>query len=104
MNEFDIKLEAVFRRTESGRYPQVSSDRILDKKPKLPDLSQIGKKHTLRCPKCHAPEVNPATNMLFIRAYKVDNWSQCLVCAGYYDPETLEYNEANGNPKAGWFY
>lgn len=32
----------------------------------------------LTCPLCHSPEVNPETGTLNIRAYKVNNWSQCL--------------------------
>jgi hypothetical protein len=38
----------------------------------------------LHCPRCGRPEVNKATDKLFIRGYKVDmgrGWeSECLVC------------------------
>lgn len=55
------------------------------------------------CPVCNAPEVNPETGKLFVRAFKVDNASQCLVCSGFYDAETLKETPENHDPNKGWF-
>jgi hypothetical protein len=60
----------------------------------------------LTCPKCGAPESNPVDNgaTILIRGYKVDDWSQCLVCAGYYNPADLsDYDDTRGDGKKGWF-
>jgi len=46
--------------------------------------------HSFSCPKCGNPESHPTKNLILIRAFKVDDWSQCLVCAGHFDPKTLE--------------
>jgi len=39
----------------------------------------------LTCPHCKSPELNPATNLLNIRGFKVESgghwWSHCLVCS-----------------------
>jgi hypothetical protein len=66
----------------------------------------------LICPKCGAPEIHPDnTNLALVRWFKVysadgTEWSQCLVCAGYYTkflsvlPEFLR----PGNwQERGWF-
>ncbi len=36
---------------------------------------------SIRCPRCGADEMRPVDDTLLIRAYKVDDWSECLVCA-----------------------
>lgn len=57
----------------------------------------------LLCPTCRAPEQHPRhKGKVLIRAYKVEDRSQCLVCAGYYD---REYNEtpSNYDQGKGWF-
>lgn len=60
----------------------------------------------VKCPKCGAEEMHPDGDKLLIRGFKVhhDNhwWSQCLVCAGYYDAD-LNYTNDAGNPDGGWF-
>lgn len=59
----------------------------------------------LICPMCGAQEMHPDGDKLLIRAYKVDNYSQCLACSGYYlmiDGEYLETPNLH-NPKKGWF-
>ena len=67
-----------------------------------------------RCPRCGAPEVNPLEeNQVFIRAYKVDTQSECLVCASSADLGGNGYDENlvwNGGtrpkpciPGYGWF-
>jgi hypothetical protein len=66
----------------------------------------------LQCPRCKLPEVNPLTGKLFLRAFKVsDNhgdWSQCLVCSGYYARPMIiggSFIETPQNhvPELGWF-
>lgn len=68
----------------------------------------------VQCPKCGAGEMHPDGDKLLIRAFKVGDangywWSQCLVCAGYYNPDlTVKPVGADGkNPdydrNAGWF-
>lgn len=55
------------------------------------------------CPKCGASEEHPyETDKILIRAYKVDDWSQCLVCSGHYN-ENLECTPQNHDDKKGWF-
>ncbi len=58
------------------------------------------------CPHCGAEEMHPTEDWLLIRAYKIFDsqgaWSQCLVCAGYYDAE-LNYSEERGEHTKGWF-
>jgi hypothetical protein len=58
------------------------------------------------CPHCGASEMHPTEDWLLICAFKVYDsqgaWSQCLVCAGYYDEE-LNYDEEAGDPNKGWF-
>jgi predicted nucleic-acid-binding Zn-ribbon protein len=60
----------------------------------------------LKCPHCGAEELHPTKYMLLIRGYKVKHsgywWSQCLVCAGFYD-EDLNYTEEAGDRNKGWF-
>ena len=56
----------------------------------------------LQCPKCGALEMHPDGDKVLIRGYKVDNWSQCLVCSGYYDAD-LNVTAANHQPEKGWF-
>jgi hypothetical protein len=56
----------------------------------------------LRCPCCNNPEMHPSGKQVLIRAYKVDNWSQCLVCSGYYDQNLVETKNGH-NPEKGWF-
>jgi len=65
------------------------------------------------CPRHpYLPEVNPRTGKLFIRGYKVTDehgdWSQCLVCSGFYqtvDARLGEYVETPHlhNKEKGWF-
>lgn len=74
----------------------------------------------LTCPTCGAKEIHPTyPHMALIRGYKVGDanghwWSQCLVCAGYYDadlqPAEPMVKDENGrnvpatyDPKKGWF-
>jgi hypothetical protein len=54
------------------------------------------------CPRCGAPEMHPDRDVVLIRGYKVDNDSQCLVCAGYYDDE-LNVPDQTAKPSGGWF-
>lgn len=57
----------------------------------------------LRCPACGATEMHPTReDRVLIRGYKVDNYSQCLVCAGYYDKDLNVVNEDFDRSK-GWF-
>lgn len=66
--------------------------------------------HKLQCPVHHVPEVNPDTDKLFIRAYKVTDgghiWSQCLICSGFYQIQDGAVVETphNHNPNKGWFH
>lgn len=59
----------------------------------------------LECPNCGAEEIHPSGKGFLIRAFKVSHdgrywWSQCLVCAGYYDDKL----KPTGNePEGGWF-
>jgi hypothetical protein len=66
------------------------------------------------CPKCGAGEMHPDGDKLLIRAFKVCHddghwWSQCLVCAGYYNPDLTSkpIGKDGLNPdfdrSAGWF-
>ena len=61
----------------------------------------------LRCPKCGNPEIHPAMNKLLIRANKVHDsagwWSECLVCAGYYDKDLNETPENYKPNDKHWF-
>jgi hypothetical protein len=65
------------------------------------------------CPKCGAPECHPTNDgKILIRGYKVDNWSECLVCSsavatngGGYD-ENLVWHDPRpegGQMDYGWF-
>jgi|WetSurSiteA1Bulk_404760.scaffolds.fasta_scaffold43248_1 hypothetical protein len=58
-----------------------------------------------RCPTCGSLEMHPTEDALLVRFYKVfdrdGSWSQCLVCAGYYNPKTLEVNPSIGKDKYG---
>lgn len=58
------------------------------------------------CPNCGAGEMHPNGDMLLIRGFKVHMdghwWSQCLVCAGYYDKD-LNYDAEAGRTDEGWF-
>lgn len=60
----------------------------------------------VRCPNCGSPEMHPDGDKLLIRAYKVfddgGTWSQCLVCAGYYD-ENLRVIDMAAHPTTGWY-
>lgn len=73
------------------------------------DLWSIGTKYELRCPKCGAIELHPwIKDSLTIRGFKVTDeegraWSQCLVCAKYYDKKTLELTPEKYEPSKGWF-
>lgn len=69
---------------------------------------------TVQCPTCGAQESHPTNpNKVLIRAFKVLDrdhwWSQCLVCAGYYNADlTRRPIGSDGiNPdydhNAGWF-
>lgn len=69
----------------------------------------------LRCPTCGADECHPTMkDAVLIRAFKVGDknghwWSQCLVCAGYYNADlTVKPVGKDGiNPdydqNLGWF-
>ena len=65
----------------------------------------------IQCPKCGAEEMHPDYYMLLIRANKVYDdegcWSQCLICAGYYerkDPKDPGYPiDKMARLKGGWF-
>jgi hypothetical protein len=69
---------------------------------------------TVRCPVCGAEEMHPDGDKLLVRGFKRCDktgywWSQCLVCAGYYD-ENLNVRPVGSdgiNPdydrKKGWF-
>jgi hypothetical protein len=50
--------------------------------------------------------MHPDGDKLLIRGYKVSDseghWSQCLVCAGYYD-ENLNVIDLAARPEGGWF-
>lgn len=57
---------------------------------------------SLTCPLCGASECHPSEGgRVLIRGFKVDNLSQCMVCAGYYDPDTLVVRSVRERP-AGW--
>jgi hypothetical protein len=59
----------------------------------------------LECPTCKSPEMHPNNEWCLIRAYKVHDegkwWSQCLVCAGYYDKNLKPIK--GKKPEGGWF-
>jgi hypothetical protein len=62
---------------------------------------------SVECPVCGAQEMHPTLALLLIRGFKVSDsegrwYSQCLVCAGYYD-SNLEYTPLAGDPEKGWF-
>ncbi len=60
----------------------------------------------LNCPKCNSPESHPTKDMLLVRGYKVDNWSECLVCGGWYDKDLNWLGYTRKNPPPGdrfWF-
>ena len=66
----------------------------------------------LKCPTCKSPEAHPTDeSKVLIRGYKVHDegmwWSQCLVCAGYYDenlvPLPLNKSEQWAKGDSGWF-
>lgn len=69
----------------------------------------------IQCPKCGAQECHPTEkDKILIRAFKVGDekgywWSQCLVCAGYYNADlTVKSIDKDGlNPdfdrNKGWF-
>jgi len=58
------------------------------------DKSPSGIPLTPWCPRCGAPECHPANpNAVLIRGYKVDDWSECLVCASAYAPNGQGYDE-----------
>ena len=68
----------------------------------------------LVCPKCGAGEMHPDGEHLLVRGFKVCDkhghwWSQCLVCAGYYNADlTVKPIGSDGiNPDydktKGWF-
>jgi hypothetical protein len=55
------------------------------------------------CPTCGASEDHPhRTDRVLIRGFKVDEWSQCLVCSGYYDSDLNEQQHKH-DPDKGWF-
>lgn len=61
----------------------------------------------ITCPHCDATEMHPDGDKLLIRAFKVEMgdghwWSQCLVCAGYYDSDLKETPD-NFDRDKGWF-
>ena len=60
----------------------------------------------VQCPNCGSGEMHPTKDQLLVRALKVHDkagwWSQCLVCAGYYDSK-LNHTPDCGDPAIGWF-
>jgi hypothetical protein len=79
---------------------------------------KITVRNGLECPNCGAPELVPHTanpdgsykdenTRWAIRPFKVDDWSQCLCCAGILDRQTFEpTGKTNADPevhKKGWF-
>lgn len=78
----------------------------------MSDLPKIVITDNLVCPNCGAGELNnpeaPVSEWRWqIRPHKVadqhGSWSQCLVCAGFYDKDRGTYDYNKGNPKKGWF-
>jgi len=78
------------------------------------------KVNDLKCPTCGSGEMHPDGQHLLVRGFKVHSnghwWSQCLVCAGYYDeqlnvgplkdptaPLLYENHPAAFNKEKGWF-
>lgn len=62
----------------------------------------------LTCPSCGATEMHPTEDQLLIRGYKYSDkrghWSQCLVCAGYYNNiKELKETPENFAKDKGWF-
>lgn len=71
----------------------------------------------LQCPTCGAPELIPSTanpdgsykdenTRWAIRPFKVDNWSQCLRCAGVLDEDFNPTGKTHHDPEVGnkgWF-
>lgn len=67
----------------------------------------------LMCPKCGSKELHPSGDKLLIRGFKVQVkgvWkSQCLVCAGYYNPDLTPKSAGKDginpdyNQSLGWF-
>ena len=74
--------------------------------------SKASLRPSIQCPRCGAEEMHPVDHTLLIRAYKVDDWSECLVCAsadvgakGGYDKDlvwTGPFERGNQNEMA-WF-
>lgn len=62
---------------------------------------------SVTCPTCGAQEMHPNGEVLLIRGFKVFHsgawWSQCLVCAGYYDENLVWKGNEAGDPDGGWF-
>jgi hypothetical protein len=62
----------------------------------------------VKCPKCGAEEMHPNKAWVLIRGFKVHHsgkwWSQCLVCAGFYDKELKPVGETQPwDRNLGWF-
>jgi hypothetical protein len=61
----------------------------------------------VRCPRCGATEMHPNGRWLLIRGFKVHDrgrwWSQCLVCAGYYNSDLTLAGSEWDRPDGGWF-
>jgi hypothetical protein len=59
----------------------------------------------VKCPTCGAEEMHPDGKHVLIRGFKVETnghwWSQCLVCAGFYDKNLVPV--ATGDKQKGWF-
>jgi len=64
------------------------------------------------CPRCGAPECHPTQDQVLIRGYKVDTWSECLVCSSAVATNGQGYDEhlvwhgarpEGGPPDYGWF-
>ena len=67
-----------------------------------------------RCPRCGAEGWHPADlgrpileRRVLVRGFKVHDgvkwWSQCLVCAGAYEPGSLEETPGSFDREMGWF-
>lgn len=69
----------------------------------------------VQCPRCGAGEMHPDGERLLIRGFKVQTedghwWSECLVCAGYYNADLTERPRQPGqrypdgyDKERGWF-
>jgi len=61
----------------------------------------------VKCPMCGAEEIHPNGKHVLIRAFKVEDkghwYSECLVCAGFYDKNLNPRKGGRDPTKNGWF-